>query len=279
MNLYKNILTYSAAVVAIYIPAQVGFYFGKQAGRGEGSSEGEERVEQAVAVREVAEAKPVREKSESRVMTAEDLAQAKGVPAVVESAQGNYTLVSVIEGAQLNQQLTDNLQIVRSQRQQLAQLAQQFDQTSAEAVQQRELIAGQINQVKMSLQNNLRVMAQSYSYSLNHTYLRVPHVVSLLAVNEADGQVQSKVVHTFESADAYEAFQKMNDVYQRLRLEEQKQYQEGADKETGEAVAFKPSEQLSKKQEEMIKLYSYDPERQYFLQFEKTAFYAKPARS
>ena len=285
MKLHQKITSVSLLVVSVYSTGYIGFHLGKLDERSAQS------MRQDIIDRKMVEAhsqpapRPIQaaaEKPNTKILRPVDLAKAKGVPEKVASAQGDYTLVSVVEGAEINQQLTENLQLVTAQRQQLANLAAQFDQSPANATQQRELIAGQINEVKMSLTRNLRVMAQEYSYSLNNVYLRIPHQVALLSMVKVDGQVKMSEVHSLDSAEEYEKFQKMNDTYQRLKLEENKVQQ--VEKETeagseGKVAKFTPSKQLLEQQEKMIRLYQFDPEQQYFLKFEKTAFYARPVRS
>jgi len=260
-----------------------------------------------------AQAQP--QQNESNVILPADLAKAKNVPEKIANAQGEYTLVSVVEGAQVNQQLSDNLRLVTAQRQQLGTLAQQFQKTPQDAVQQRELLAGEINQVKMSLQRNLVAMARSYSYTLSNTYLRIPHVVTLLSVEKKDEKFETEAVHKFESADDYLAFQKKNDSYQRMKLEHV-QAEEVAEQSKTKAkgqTAAKPSDEqeatlvageeadshpvadtpaeielteklvkqtaaLRAMQAEMVKEYHFDPEEQHLLQFEKTALYARPVQ-
>ena len=281
MKIYHKVTSVSLLVVSVYSTAYIGFYLGRlderssQAMRQQNLTESADRESATQPVSSQDQPRSV--KLNTKIVLPADLARAKGVPEKVAHAQGDYTLVSVVEGAQLNQQLTDNLELVTAQRQQLANLAIQFDQSPANATQQKELIAGQINEVKMSLTRNLRVMDQGYSYSLNNVYLRIPHVVTLLAVSELeDGKFSKKVAHSFDSSDAYLEFQKMNDAYQRLKLD-QKKLQAAENNQSGKKtqelanageavpVLARDSIALSKKlisdlQAEMIKLYNYDPE-------------------
>jgi hypothetical protein len=147
-------------------------------------------------------------------MTSEQMAAAKNVPAELEDPAGNYQLVAVIEGADANRKLTQNLQVVGAQRQRLLALTQQFDRLPADAFSQRELVAGEILKIRKTLEQNLRFMAQAYSYSLQLNYRLVPHAATLLAVTgEEDGKPKTEVVHEFKDAAGYEKFQKMRDDY------------------------------------------------------------------
>ena len=96
----------------------------------------------------------------------EAVAKAKNVPATLSKPQGDYTLVTVVEGADANSLFNKGLQVVGAQRQRLAALSQQFDKTPVDSVQQRDLIAGQMKETKKKLKGNLRFMAQKYAYSL-----------------------------------------------------------------------------------------------------------------
>lgn len=298
MNLYKKVTSVSLLVVSVYSTAYIGFHLGKLDERSNIAnnleSGGQPRSLEGISQNSASQKTTAANTPSSIVLLPVDLAKAKGVPELVGSPQGDYTLVSVVEGAQMNQQLTENLQLVTAQRQQLANLAHQFDKSPENAIQQKELIAGQINEVRMALTRNLRVMAKSYSYSLNNVYLRVPHAVTLLAVSEAeDGKILTEVAHSFDSAAAYLEFQKKNDAYQRMKLEFNKaqatsvqvdeKTAEVAEANTSTAIqneaTAKSQAELSDMQSEMIRLYKYDPERQYLLQYEKTAFYARPAQS
>ena len=217
-------------------------------------------------------------------LSPEELAKAKGVPAVIPNPDGDYTLMSVIEGAAVNQKLTENLQLVVLQRQQLASLATQFNEAPVSAVQQRELIAGQINEVRNALTGNLQFMAQNYGYTFENSYLRIPHQVSLVAVDTIDGKTTSEIVHEFKTAEDYAEFQKKNDDYLRSKMElanaaDAKAGQDSEDETTpAEDEAPNAAAEVATKRDELIQFYHFDPERQYNLQYQKTAFYARAAR-
>lgn len=245
--------------------------------------------------------------TQKRAITPEAIAKAKNVPATLSNPQGDFTLVAVIEGEAANRKLNQSLQIVGAQRQRLALLSRQFDQTPAASVQQRELIAGQINETRKTLEGNLRFMAQNYAYSLNNNYVLVPHEAALLSVTEEDGKAKAEVVYEFKNSGSYEDFQKKRDAYLRLKLEQAKAAQEAAKKEGQEApaavlvedgeakpadaaavpeadpVAEQPAKleltpEMKEKQKELLELYKYDPEKNYQVNFEKTALYARAAR-
>lgn len=224
--------------------------------------------------------------TQSAGISPEELAMEKGVPAVISQPDGNYTLISVIEGAAVNQRLTENLQLVILQRQQLAALATQFDEAPVSAVQQRELIAGQINEIRNALTGNLQFMAQNYGYTFDNSYLRIPHQVSLVAVDMVDGKTTSEVVHEFGTAEDYAEFQKKNDDYLRIKMELGNTTDAKADQDSADGTApvkeVAPNAEaeaaIANKRDELVKSYHFDPERQYNLQYQKTAFYARAAR-
>ena len=246
--------------------------------------------------------------TQKRAVTPEAIAKAKNVPASLPNPQGDFTLVAVIEGDVANRKLNQSLQIVGAQRQRLALLSRQFDQTPAASLQQRELIAGQINETRKTLEGNLRFMAQNYAYSLNNNYVLVPHEAALLSVTEEDGKAKAEMVYEFKNSGSYEDFQKKRDAYLRLKLEQAKAAQEAAKKAEGAAAPAavlvedgeaKPADaasvpesdpaaeqdskleltpEMKEKQKELIELYKYDPEKNYQVNFEKTALYARAAR-
>lgn len=292
----------SLLILAVCVPAISGFFVGRYVER------------QDHLISELAEKSPAASDVETKVgapkspkpeqaMLPSDLAKAKNVPAKVSGAEGEYTLVSVIEGVEMNQQMTDNLQIVTAKRQKLEAAAKQYEQTPAGSVQQRELLASQINEMRNTLVRDLRVLEQGYAYSLNNTYVRVPHVVTLSSVAQADGKNTTKLVHRFATSADYLEFQQKNDAYQRMKLEAGKAQ---ATASKGEAqqpnknkmplpkgvVPAKPSPaeavvpvkavpqiaQIKALRAELIKTYQFDPEQRYLLQFEKTALYARPVK-
>ena len=257
-------------------------------------------------------------------LSAADLAKSKNVPAVLKDPAGDYQIVAVVEGVEANRKLTQNLQLVGAQRQRLLAISQEFDRLPAEAVQQRELLAGEINQARQTLVRNLQFMAQNYGYSLQFNYRLVPHVASLLAITEGDdGKPASKLVHRFEDASCYERFQIMREKYLLASVTEAKKAQaeaeakkpvaEGTEPEATEPEATKPeatkpgatkpeatepgetkpettkpeatkpketapelSPELQAVREELITSFTYDPLKNYQVNLEKTALYARP---
>lgn len=244
-----------------------------------------------------------------RAVTPDAIAKAKNVPATLENPQGDFTLVAVVEGAEANRRLNQSLQVVGAQRQRLDSLSRQFDQTPAESVQQRELIAGQINETRKTLEGNLRFMAQNYAYSLSNNYVLVPHEAQLLSVTNEDGRAKTEVVHEFKDAVSYEDFQKKRDTYLRLKLEQTKAAEESAkagkdatpvpvlvggaeatpvassadvgaaeaDAAAGTPSQPEPTAEMEAKREQMEQLFNYNPEKNYQIHFEKTALYARAA--
>lgn len=207
---------------------------------------------------------------QKRTITPEAIAKAKNVPATLNTPQGVYTLVAVVEGANSNRRLYQGLQVVGDQRQRLTAASQQFEKTPASSVQQRELIAGQINEIKKEMEDHLRIMAQNYGYSLKNNYTKVPHVVSLLSVTEVDGEAKAESVHVFKNPRDYEDFQKKRADYLRLKVEQVS----AAKKKTKLA----PTPEMNVKSKELQRLYKYDPEKTYQIRIEKTALYARAAR-
>lgn len=222
--------------------------------------------------------------SQGQVLSPEDLAKAKGVPAVSSHPDGDYTLVSVIEGASLNQRLSENLQLIVLQRQQLAALAKQYDEAPVAAVQQRELIAGRMNEVRNLLGANLRFMAKNYGFSLNYNYVRVPHHVSLIDTAKVDDKDTSEVVHEFQSAQDYLKFQEKNNAYLRVKMDLSKaadvKHAPEATRAAGDGATpeVRDNAEVSAMRDGLMQTYHYDPERQYSLQYQKTALYARVAK-
>jgi len=216
----------------------------------------------------------------------EELAKIKKVPASLKNPQGDFTLVAVVEGVDANQKLTQSLKVIGAQRQRLAVLTRQFDQTATNLPQQRELLATQINEIRKTLQSNLQFMAQNFAYSLNFNYVLVPHEVELLAVTEKEGKPVTKLAYAFLTADSYDDCQKKRAAYFKLKQEQIKKAQ-ASDKDktaTGDKAKpaatpdIKPTAAMKKAQQELIKLYKYDPEKNYQINFKKTAIYARPSK-
>ena len=217
--------------------------------------------------------KPNAQTPQKRVITPEAIAKAKNVPATLKNPQGNYTLVAVVEGASSNSRLYQSFQAVGAQRQRLADLTQQFDKTPASSVQQRELIASQINEIKKELKGKLGFMAQKYGYSLKNDYVKIPHVVSLLSITEVDGEAKAESVYVFKNSGEYKDFQKKRDVYLSLSLKQAK-----TARATKKKAKLAPTPEMVAKRRELQRLYKYDPEKTYQIRIEKTALYARAAR-
>lgn len=229
----------------------------------------------------------------SNVLSPEQLSKDKNVPAKIESAEGDYTLVAVVEGEDANRSLHRSLQVVGVQRQRLAQLSQQYDQTAPAMAQQRELIAGQINDTRATLEQNLKFMAQNFAYVLSNNYLLVPHLATLVSLEGTAKEQKKTLVYTFGDAASYESFQKKTEAYAKLK-QEQRQAHLQAQKEaasqpaqplqplppetpkTNEPLPLTPS--MKTLQAELIKTYGCDPEKQYLVEYQKTALYACKAR-
>lgn len=224
-------------------------------------------------------------KGGERVLSPEDLAKERGVPALVADPQGDYTLVSVIEGAESNQRLTESLQLVALQRKELASLAQEFEELPVSAVQQRELLAGKINEGRNMLGANLQFMAKSYGYSINNNYVRVPHHVLMIGTTTDGDEVTSELVHEFQTAEDYLEFQEKNNAYLRVKMDLAKAGEGNrapdaidAAGEDGAAPEIAANTEISGMRDELMKTYHFDPERQYRLQHQKTALYARAAK-
>lgn len=308
-------LTYvPLAVLAVAAVLGTGYLIGKKADPAMQPQEPVQQTENNQPINKPTSSQPTERKpmttppvTQKRVVTPEAIAKAKNVPATLGNPQGDFTLVAVIEGEAANRKLNQSLQVVSAQRQRLALLSRQFDQTPAASVQQRELIAGQINETRKTLEGNLRFMAQNYAYSLNNNYVLVPHEASLLSVTEEDGKTKAETVYEFKNSGSYEDFQKKRDAYLRLKLEQVKAAQEAARKEKKAPAAVlvedgeaKPAEgatavpesdpvaeqdvkleltpEMKEKQKELQQLYKYDPEQNYQVNFEKTALYARSVR-
>ena len=126
-----------------------------------------------------------------------------------------------------------------------------------------------------------------------------------------DGKTTSEAVHKFKTAEAFAEFQAKNDDYLRIKMELVKTAESEpvpdqevgatleiespssdgelpesdellADAEAPEAEApianAEAAAELASKRDELIETYKFDPELQYNLQYEKTAFYARSAQ-
>ncbi len=263
------------ALIAIAISFAVGFLVGRQGGTpDEKESAGPDKPAPAAA-------------PAASGMSSEDIAKSKNVPAVYEDPGGDYQLVAVIEGVEANQKLNQNLQLVGAQRQQLLSLSQQFDGLPADAAQQRELIAGEINSVRQALVSNLQFMAQNYGYTLQASYRLVPHVAELFEVTVDDDEVSTELVQRFEDAGSYRGFEKLREEYILASVnqaEEAKAAEEGADEngaddeeaDSATEEAPEPSPEMEEIRKKLIEKYKFDPNKNYQINFEKTALYARP---
>ncbi|NWK56511.1 hypothetical protein HW115_12895 [Verrucomicrobiaceae bacterium N1E253] len=213
----------------------------------------------------------------------DDLAKAKNVPAKLENPQGDFTLVAVVEGAEANQKLSQSLKVVGAQRQRLTQLSKQYEQTPADSAQQKELLAGQINQIRKTLETNLRFMSQNFAYSLSYNYVLVPHLATMMRVRQGeDGKAQADVAYEFKDAATYESCQKLREQYLKLKQEKLKQEQAtNGNTEASESPAsptITPSPEMVELKEKLMKDFNCDPDQNYQVHFKKTAIYARPAR-
>jgi len=273
-------------VVGVLVALGVGIYIGRQGGGPDPETPGDSGAGASAA-------------AQAGGLSPADVAKAKNVPEILEDPTGNYQLVAVVEGGEQNRKLTQNLQVVGAQRQRLLALTQQFDRLPADAFSQRELVAGEILKIRKTLEQNLRFMAQAYSYSLQLNYRLVPHAATLLAVTAGeDDKPKTEVVHEFKDAEGYEKFQKMRDDYLIQTVTEAKEAAaangtepaapavEGtepgviADESapaTPDAPPFEPSAGLKAKGAELVSLFHYDPTKNYQVNLEKTALYARAA--
>ncbi|MBT8036641.1 MAG: hypothetical protein KJO21_03760 [Verrucomicrobiae bacterium] len=217
--------------------------------------------------------KPNSKTPQKRVISPEAIAKAKNVPATLNSPQGKFTLVTVVEGADANSRLNQRFQVVGAQRKNLADLSQQFAKTPTEFMQQREMIAGQINETKKALEENIRFMAKNYAYSVKNKYVQVPHQASLLFVTKVDGKSKAERVYVFKNSRDYEDFQKKRDVYHRLKIEQAKAARPASRKA---GLALTP--EMKKRQKDLVALYRYNPEKAYQIKIEKSALYARVAQ-
>lgn len=235
-----------------------------------------------------------------QALSATDLAKAKGVPDSLEDPGGDYQLIAVIEGDESNRKLTSSLQVVGVQRQRLLSLSRQYDGLPADSLQQRELIAGEILKARKTLATNLEYMAQNYGYLLKNNYRLVPHSASLFLITrgEEDKPI-STLIHEFEDAESYKRFQQLRDDYLLLSDKEGKSASsvginvgglgrksledegpelaaEGLEPPVSEIVSEPSiSPELKAKQDELIKLFQYDPIKSHRVRLNKTAFYGR----
>ena len=217
---------------------------------------------------------------QAKGMSATELAKLKSVPETIESPQGDFTLVTVIEGEEQNRFLRSSLQAVTNQRRNLAILTQRFNQMDPKLAQQRELLAGEVNQVRQALEQNLRFMAQNFGYTLANNYLLVPHNATLSSVvGEGDDQLKT-VIHTFADSESYKKFQEKMDAYTKLKRDQVMAYRETlTEAEKQQPLPKMPlTDAMKKAGRAMIKQYKCDPERNYVIEFQKAALYFRPSQ-
>jgi len=276
-------------LVTIVVSLGIGFYVGRM-DLGSGDEPSDSNTEQAQQPAQdgesgqddQAESQPTNQAGEEppKGITTEQLAREKGVPEKIKSEQGDYSLVAVIEGEDANRALQKNLQVVNSQRQRLGQLTRNYDQTNPQMAQQRELIAGEINQARKSLENNLRFMAQNFGYVISNNYLLVPHRATLNSVI-GEGKDQLKTaVYTFKDSESYRKFQEKTDAYTKLRVDQARAYRATqTDDEKKQPLPKLPlTEKMEKARQEMVGKYKCDPERSYLMEIQKAALYARKAQ-
>lgn len=181
-------------LLAIIGSFSFGHFLGEQ--RGEKSHQGTSEVDP--------------EPAERGALTPEELAQEKGIQASITNDQGEFTLVSVIEGDVANERLSKSLHLVALQRQYLSQLVAKFQEVPGDLVHQRELLAGQIHELQAVANQNLAFLRQNYGYRVDRNYLYIPNRVNLVSP-------ESEQVYQFETAEKYEAFQQANIEYTNLQ--------------------------------------------------------------
>lgn len=221
------------------------------------------------------------EKAES--LTSADLAEIKKVKASIERGDASFDLVAVIEGKEANVRLSQALNIVNSQRQTAAKLRNEFGTIPANAVQSRELIAGEINKTEKALKQNLAFLRQNYAYSLNNNYILVPEQAKLEELESGTGKVIAEVKE-FSTAEEYNTFQEKNGAYQELLRKLINEKAEGIEPdEKGQRVIKKEElEEMKKGSEELkalalglVEEYKYDVEKNYNISFLKSSLYVQ----
>lgn len=217
-------------------------------------------------------------------LSSEELAKQKNVKARLKRNDGDYALVAVIEGEEANARLTNALQVVGNQRQLLSNLHRELASIPKEAVNQRELIAGRINQLESRIGQNLLFLRKNYAYSLQQKYLLVPEKASLVS---ASSEGKRSVVHEFKKFEDYQNFQSQRDGYLRQLAEA---VSELSDSESeGDANAPQDSKEILARAKEtpalrslrkvLSKDFSYDPDKDHQVQFEKAGLYVQVTQS
>lgn len=275
--LSKNTLIMAATILVSVV---IGFFLGKIKTADDGGVTPSSDAVTASA--EAGQAQQAGEQAgkQAKGMSATELAKLKSVPETIDSPQGDFTLVTVIEGEEQNRFLRSSLQAVNNQRRNLAMLTQRFNQMDPKLAQQRELLAGEVNQVRQALEQNLRFMAQNFGYTLANNYLLVPHNATLSSVvGEGDDQLKT-VIHTFADSESYKKFQEKTDAYTKLKRDQVMAYRETLTEAEKQQPLPKMhlTDAMKKAGRVMIKEYKCDPERNYVIEFQKAALYFRPSQ-
>ena len=205
----------------------------------------------------------------------EEVAKAKGVPAVLKDPEGDYRIVGVIEGAERNGKLTQSLQIVTAQRQSFVVLSRQLQALGEDATaEQKDKLTTELERLGKSLEKNLKYVADNYGYSLRYNYRLVPHEATLHEVTgQADGKPQLALAHTFDNRESFEAFQALREDF---LIQTGKAAKEAEEAGGDNAQPFEPGPELQAMAEQLKSRYNYDPVKSYQVNLEKTALYARP---
>lgn len=264
-------------VVTILVSVGVGYLLGTMQNSEESSSSAVAESEENAGAAQSASSP---EGQQQKGVTSAELAKLKSVPETVASPQGDFTLVTVIEGEEQNRFLRSSLQAVTNQRRNLAMLNQKFNQMDPKLAQQREILAGQINEIRQALEQNLRFMAQNFGYTLANNYLLIPHNATLSSVvGEGDDQIKT-VIYTFEDSQSYKKFQERTDAYTKLKRDQVMAYRETlTDAEKQQPLPKMPlTDGMKKARKAMIADYKCDLERNYVVDFQKAALYFRRAQ-
>ncbi len=264
-------------VVTVLVSVGIGYFLGAMQSGDESSTAAEVVADEAGKDAATAEGAT---DDKAKGVTAAELAKLKSVAETVESPNGDFSLVTVIEGEEQNRFLRSSLQAVTNQRRNLAMLGQKFDQMDPKLVQQREILAGQINEIRQALQQNLRFMAQNFGYTLANNYLLVPHNATLSSLaGKGEDQIKT-VIYTFADSESYKKFQEKTNAYTKLKRDQVMAYRETlTDEEKEQPLPKMPlTDDMKKARKVMIAEYKCDPERNYVVEFQKTALYFRRAQ-
>ncbi len=276
--LNKNTLIMAATILVSVV---IGFFLGKIKTADDGGvTPDSDAVTASADAGQAQQAGGQQAGEQKKGLSATELAKLKSVPETIDSPQGDFTLVTVIEGEEQNRFLRSSLQAVNNQRRNLAMLNQRFNQMDPKLVQQREIVAGQINEIRQALEQNLRFMAQNFGYTLANNYLLVPHNATLSSVvGEGDDQLKT-VIHTFADSESYKKFQEKTDAYTKLKRDQVMAYRETlTEAEKQQPLPKMPlTDAMKKAGRVMIKEYKCDPERNYVIDFQKAALYFRPSQ-